>query len=149
MSQEVWSDRKKQDWLAKRQSASGGDVVSHWGLGTALTPHHVLCPNLKNTNTEIHKCTNTQRLKHKHRDSNYTQVAMWSVSQELELAAPPTYFALRLFLIHCFTFYTWPVATRQQYTALYLPRHTLLLLEQKPDNTTYWRHPPRPSAVER
>ena len=60
----------------------------------------------KHRSTKLRKNTNTPR--EKHRDSNYTQVAMWSVSEELELAAPPTYFALRLFIIHCFTPGQWP-----------------------------------------
>ena len=94
----------------------------------------------KHRHTKLHNYTNTHRQKHKHsRDSNYTQVAMWSVSEELELAAPPTYFAPRLFIIHCFTLYTWPVVTRQQYIALYLLGDTLLLLAGycRPDNTMY------------
>ena len=67
MSQEVWSDKSRID-SRRGPSASGGDVVSHWGLGTALTPH-VLCPNLKNTNTEIQNYTNTQI----HRDKTQAQ----------------------------------------------------------------------------
>ena len=134
MSQEVWSDKSRID-SRRGPSASGGDVVSHWGLGTALTPH-VRCPNLKNTNTEIQNYTNTQI----HRDKTQAQrlklhpggdvVSQWGTG------TGRTSHVLCTASIYNTLLYTWPAATTQQYTALYLPRDTLLLLGQKPDNTT-------------
>ena len=63
---------------------------------------------------------------------------MWSVSEELEQAAPPTYFALRLFIIHCFTPGQGPQDNNTLH-CIYLEICTLLLLAGycRPDNTMY------------